>query len=320
MVRCDLGFAGAIGLTAPTMVSDTHVIFDRVLYLERLKRARGASVDVLGHTIAEELAERLALITRDFDRACIIASDPQPIANAITALRKVRVIEVREPPVNDDLKLEPGKFNALFNILDLHAANDVPGQLSQMHRALTPDGLFLSCLFAGETLRELRQSWLAAEVQLTGGASPRVAPMIGVRELGNLLQSAGFALPVADLDRTIVRYADAISLIHEIHSLGMSNNLEGRSRTPVSRRLLGAAASHYQQYFADADGRVRATLEIAWLTGWSPHGSQQQPLKPGSAKTRLADALKVPRPNSEQVNQMRNKRNIRRRHGVAPEL
>ena len=126
-----------------------------------------------------------------------------------------------------------------------------------------------------------------------GGVSPRVAPMIDVRELGGLLQRAGLALPVADLDRTIVRYADAVSLIHEIRELGLSNNLTGRSRTPVSRRLLGAAVNHYQQNFTDPDGRIRATVEVAWITGWAPHESQQQPLKPGSAKARLADALKV---------------------------
>ncbi len=275
------------------MASEPPLIFDRTLYIRRLRRAQVAGVDVLGRTIAEELKERLALITRDFDHACIIAPDPRPSADAMNILGKARAIELRELTSDDDLNLKTQSFDAILNILDLHAANDVPGQLSQIYRALRPDGLFLSCLFAGETLGELRQSWLAAEVQLTGGASPRVAPMIGVRELGNLLQRAGFALPVADLDRTIVRYPDAISLMHEIHRLGMSNNLQGRSFTPVSRRLLGAAASHYQQHFADPDGRVRATLEIAWLTAWSPHESQQQPLKPGSAKMRLAAALKT---------------------------
>jgi hypothetical protein len=163
-----------------------------------------------------------------------------------------------------------------------------------MRRALRPDGLFLACLLAGDSLTELRQSWLAAEVLTTGGVSPRVAPMIGMQELGALLQRAGFALPVADLDRTIVRYADAVSLIHEIRALGYSNPLAGRSRKPVTRGLLGAAVNAYHGNFADADGRIRATLEVAWLTGWAPHESQQQPLKPGSAKARLADALRVP--------------------------
>ena len=155
------------------------------------------------------------------------------------------------------------------------------------------DGLFIGALLGGASLTELRQSWLAAEAAVSGGVSPRVAPMIDVRELGGLLQRAGLALPVADLDRTMVRYADAVALIHEIRELGLSNNLVGRSRTPVSRRLMGAAINHYQQHFADPDGRVRATVEVAWITGWAPHESQQQPLKPGSAKARLADALKV---------------------------
>ena len=178
-------------------------------------------------------------------------------------------------------------------MFDLQTFNDVPGALIQMRRALKPDGLLLACLFAGDTLTELRQSWLAAETVVAGGVSPRVAPMIDMRELGGLLQRAGLALPVADLDRTIVRYADAIGLIHEIRELGLSNNLHGRSRKPVTRGLLGAAVNTYQNNFADADGRVRATVEVAWLTGWAPHESQQQPLKPGSAKARLADALKV---------------------------
>lgn len=276
------------------MTVEPQPVFDRRLYVERIKRARGSAGDALSTTIAAELSERLSLIIRDFDRVLIIAPDPRPIADALASSGRVRGVVCLELPVSDDLQLEAHGFDAVFDILDLHAVNDVPGVLSQIGRALRPDGLFLACLFAGESFTELRQSWLAAEVELTGGATPRVAPMIGVRELGALLQRAGLALPVADLDRTIVRYADAIALIHEIRALGMSNCLLGRSRTPVSRRLLGAAAAHYHQHFSDIDGRIRATLEIAWLTAWSPHHSQQQPLRPGSAKSRLADALRVP--------------------------
>jgi SAM-dependent methyltransferase len=275
-------------------MSDDHQIFDRALYASRLKRKMTHWPHTLAETMAEELAERLTLITRTFERALIIAPWPQTVAEAIKRSAKVKHFVLQEIRESDDLDLAPASFDAIFNILDLHAVNDVPGELAQIFRALTPDGLFLGCLFSGDTLTELRQSWLAAEVDLTGGASPRVAPMIGVRELGGLLQRAGFALPVADLDRTIVRYADSIALIHEISSLGMSNNLLGRSRKPVTRRLLGAAVSHYHEHFADADTRIRATMEIAWATGWSPHESQQIPLKPGSAKLRLADALKVP--------------------------
>lgn len=276
------------------MTGGAAAIFDRPLYVRRLRRARAGGPDILTRTIAAELADRLALITRRFDHVLIIAPDPQPVADVLLASGKVARATTREPSADDDLDIAAASVDGLLNILDLHAVNDVPGQLRQMAAALKPDGLFLACLFAGDTLSELRQSWLAAEGELTGGASPRVAPMISLRELGALLQRAGLALPVADLDRTMVRYGDALALIHEISSLGMSNNLLGRSRVPVTRRLLGAVADHYHHHFADPDGRIRVTLDLAWLTGWSPHESQQQALKPGSAKHRLAEALKVP--------------------------
>lgn len=282
------------GLVGPPDMNATPQIFDRTLYCARLARAGKMGPDILNRTIASELAERLSLITRDFKRACVIAPDPTIIAEAVRQSGRVVVVQEMMPPAAENFGFAESEFDAIFNILDLHAMNDVPGALAQMRRALAPDGLLLAALFAGDTLTELRQSWLAGETVATGGVSPRVSPMISVRELGALLQRAGLALPVADLDRTVVRYADAIALIHEVHALGMSNMLLGRSRTPVSRRLLGAAANAYHANFADPDGRIRATIEIAWLTAWSPHDSQQKPLAPGSAKARLADALKVP--------------------------
>ena len=269
-------------------------IFDRPLYAARLARARDAGPDILSRTIATELVERDELITRDFHRACVIAPDPETAAEALRRTGRIKVIKTLTPPTDEAFGFAAGEFDAVFNLLDLHAMNDVPGALAQMRQALTPDGLLLACLFAGDTLTELRQSWLAAEEEVKGGASPRVAPMIGVRELGALLQRAGLALPVADLDRTVVRYADAIALIHEISALGMANVMLGRSRVPVSRALFGKAAGYYHEHFSDPDTRIRATFELAWLTAWSPHESQQQPLKPGSAKLRLADALRVP--------------------------
>ena len=267
-------------------------LFDRALALARATRKRKAEPNILTTTIAEELAERLGFVNRRFDLACLIAAEPHAIAARLEESGQVKRVEMRLPAASDDLQLEPGRHDAIFSVLDLQHVNDVPGALIQMRRALKPDGFLLACLFAGDTLMELRQSWLAAEAAVMGGVSPRVAPMIDVRELGGLLQRAGLALPVADLDRTIVRYADAVALIHEIRELGLSNMLTGRSRTPVSKRLLAASVNHYQQNFTDADGRIRATVEVAWLTGWAPHESQQQPLKPGSAKVRLADALK----------------------------
>ena len=276
------------------MEANSENIFDRELYLARLERTKSTRPNILSQSIATELAERLEPITREFNHACLVATDPEPIAAAIRASGKVKILEILEPTVSEILPLKANDFDAIFNILDLHLVNDVPGALIQLRHALVPDGLFMSCLFAGQTLNELRQSWLEAEDLVTGGVSPRVAPMIDVREMGGLLQRADLALPVVDLDRTIVRYPDAIALIHEIRSLGLSNPMSGRSRKPVTRNLLGEAISIYQQKFSDEDGRIRATIEVAWATAWAPHESQQKPLKPGSAKFRLADALKVP--------------------------
>jgi len=159
--------------------------------------------------------------------------------------------------------------------------------------ALVPDGLFIGAVLAGDTFSELRQAWTLAEIDVCGGASPRVAPFAGVRDLGGLLQRAGFAMPVTDAERLTVRYADPLALMREIKAMGWSNQLARRSRRPATRTLLARAIDNYAERFADADGRVRATIEIGWLTGWSPGPGQPKPLKPGSAKARLADALGV---------------------------
>jgi SAM-dependent methyltransferase len=269
-------------------------LFDRELYVARLARTRALRPDIISTSVAAELGERLEPISRVFNNACLIAVDAGPIAEALLASGKVNALRIIEPGTSETLPLEPETYDAIFDIFDLHLVNDVPGALIQLRRALLPDGLLMACLFASQTLTELRQSWLEAEESITGGVSPRIIPMIDVRELGGLLQRAELALPVVDLDRTIVRYPDAIALIHEIRALGLSNPMTGRSRKAVTRNLLGEAISIYQQRFSDADGRVRATIEVAWATAWAPHESQQKPLKPGSAKFRLADALKVP--------------------------
>jgi hypothetical protein len=161
----------------------------------------------------------------------------------------------------------------------------------QIRRALRPDGLFLAALIGGETLTELRQSFAAAESEAEGGISPRVAPFADLRDLGALLQRAGFALPVTDIDRVIVRYDSVFELMHDLRRMGATNPLIDRRRMPLRRTTLMRMAEIYGKRFSDADGRVRATFEIMWLSGWAPHSSQQQPLRPGSAKARLADAL-----------------------------
>jgi hypothetical protein len=279
------------------MPSDIKVaaprIFDRPLYLARQAGTTTGARDLLNARIAEELADRLSVITRDFKSVLLIAADADAFAPVVAQSGKVGNLIVRAPATGDALNLGQGEHHAIISLLDLHAVNDVPGYLAQISAALKADGLLMLNFFAGETLVELRDAWLAAEVEMTGGASPRVAPMIALRELGGLLQRANLALPVADMDRLTVRYADALSLMREIKTMGFSNPLIGRSPKFTSRAFLLSAARHYQTRFADPDGRIRTTLDLAWANAWKPDKSQPQPLKPGSAKVRLADALKV---------------------------
>ena len=182
-------------------------------------------------------------------------------------------------------------LDLVVSALALQFVNDLPGTLVQIRRALKPDGLFLAALIGGDTLTELRQAFAAAEAEIEDGISPHVAPFADLRELGTLLQRAGFALPVTDIDRLTVRYASPFALMHDLRRMGASNALVERRRAPLRRATLMRMAEIYAEKFADADGRIRATFEIVWLSGWAPHASQQQPLKPGSAQHRLADAL-----------------------------
>lgn len=258
--------------------------------MARQFKASGAALDLLDARLAEELQDRISLIKRNFDEAILIAPRPQRFVEALQATGKFKKLTTKAPTSADDLDLIPHTCNAIISLLDLHTVNDVPGYIAQVARALQPDGLAIFAFFAGETLRELREAWLQAEQQVTGGASPRVAPMIDLREAGGLLQRAGLALPVADVDRTTLRYADAMSLMREIKVLGYANCLSGRSRKFISAGMLLQAATIYP---SQNDGRIAATIEIAWAMAWKPHASQQQALKPGSAKARLADALKV---------------------------
>jgi SAM-dependent methyltransferase len=189
------------------------------------------------------------------------------------------------------LPFADGAFDLVVSALALHFVNDLPGALIQIKRALRPDGLFLAALLGGETLTELRQSFAAAESEVEGGLSPRVAPFADLRDLGALLQRAGFALPVTDSDCITVRYDSAFALMHDLRRMGAANPLIDRRRTPLRRTTLMRMAEIYAQRFADADGRVRATFELMWLSGWAPHPSQQRPLRPGSAPARLAATL-----------------------------
>ena len=189
------------------------------------------------------------------------------------------------------LPFEEEAFDLVTSALTLQFVNDLPGALTQLRRVLKPDGLFLGAMLGGETLTELRQATLQAEAELYDGASPRVAPFADVRALGGLLQRAGFALPVTDTDVVRVTYETPLHLMRELKAMGASNVLVDRRRIPMTRRFLLRISEIYREQFSEPDGRVRATFEIVTMTGWAPHESQQQPLRPGSASTRLADVL-----------------------------
>jgi SAM-dependent methyltransferase len=189
------------------------------------------------------------------------------------------------------LPFRDGSLDLVVSALALQFVNDLPGALIQVRRALKPDGLLLAALVGGESLAELREAIAAAESEIEGGISPRVAPFADVRELGALLQRAGFALPVVDNERLVVRYDSVFALMRDLRRMGATNVLHERRRRPLRRATLRRMTEIYAKRFSDADGRLRASFEIVWLSGWAPHESQQKPLKPGSATQRLADAL-----------------------------
>jgi SAM-dependent methyltransferase len=282
------------------------LVFDRLLVRRRLMRAlRGGYADFLLRRAIDDLDDRLGTVLRHFSLAVDVSTPTAALAEWLTASGRVDHV-VRLAPIwgetpgplsvvgdAEALPFAPERFDLAVSLLALHSVNDLPGALVQIRRALKPDGLFLGCLLGGATLYELRQAFTQAEAELEGGVSPRVAPFADVSDLGGLLQRAGFALPVADLEPMIVRYADAFGLFRDLRAMGLTNALVHRRKTPLRRVTLLRAAQIYAQRFADADGRVRATFELAWMSGWAPHESQQKALRPGSAQVRLADALGV---------------------------
>lgn len=197
-----------------------------------------------------------------------------------------------DPTGAERLPFAPESLDLVVSALALQFVNDLPGVLAQIRRALKPDGLLLAAMIGGDSLTELRQAFAAAEAECEGGVSPRVAPFADLRDVGALLQRAGFALPVTDVDRVVVRYANAFALMQDLRRMGAANMLVERRRMPSRRATMLRMAEIYAERFADADGRIRATFDIIWLSGWAPHASQQPPLKPGSAKASLAEAVK----------------------------
>ncbi len=277
-------------------------IFDRSLLRARLKRARALGPETfLVERVAGELGERLAAVLRTFDTAVDLGTPGDGLARVVKESGKAATLVraahdaqgggLRVAADEEALPFADASLDLVVSALSLQFVNDLPGTLVQIRRALKPDGLFLAALVGGDSLAELRQAFAQAESEIEGGISPRVAPFADLRELGALLQRAGFALPVVDSDRLTVRYDDVFALMRDLRRMGATNVLTERRRMPLKRATLQRMAEIYAARFADPDGRLRATFEIVWLSGWAPHESQQQPLKPGSARQRLADAL-----------------------------
>jgi SAM-dependent methyltransferase len=281
-------------------------LFDRALLAQRRRRAFALGpVTFLLDRVAEDMAERLSAVRRTFDVVVDLGTPTDAVRRALLAAgaaeRIIAAVPIgggrgtdRAPMVVADeecLPFRDASLDVVVSGLALQFVNDLPGALVQVRRVLKPDGLFLAALVGGNTLVELRQAFAAAEAEVEGGASPRVTPFVDVRTLGALLQRAGFALPVTDVDGVVARYDSPLRLMHDLRRMGATNVLTERRREVLRRRTLRRVVEIYAERFADPDGRLRASFDIIWLSGWAPHESQQQPLRPGSARMRLADAL-----------------------------
>jgi NADH dehydrogenase [ubiquinone] 1 alpha subcomplex assembly factor 5 len=295
-------------------MTDTMTIFDRALVRRHRDRAAAALADhgFLYDDVAARLADRLLDVRRDFATGLDLGCHDGAMARAMRAVGKMPPLFVQAdlapamaqaarastglPTLAADeeyLPLAENSLDLITSCLSLHWVNDLPGALAQMRRALKPDGFLLAAMLGGETLFELRRCLQQAEISLTGGLSPRISPMTDVRDLGALLQRAGFALPVVDSDMIEVTYANAGRLLADLRGMGETNAVLARHKRPASRRLFAEALRLYHQDFAEPDGRVVARFQVLYLTGWAPDAAQQRPLRPGSAAHRLADALKT---------------------------
>ncbi|MFU0505992.1 class I SAM-dependent methyltransferase [Pseudaminobacter sp. NGMCC 1.201702] len=290
-------------------------LLDTALLIARKRRALAQAApgaDFLLARVTEELKDRLGTVERRFSDAVTVFCVTPAARDAVLASGKaesVRRIEAHQSFLGDDpglvaapetLPLEAESIDLAVSLLALHETNDIPGMLIQIRRALRPDGLFLGVMAGAGTLAELRESLLAAETEIHGGASPRVIPFTDVRDAGGLLQRSGFALPVTDVDTVTVRYDTMFELMADLRAMGAANALLDRSRRPGTRLLFQRAAEIYAERFSDADGRIRATFSFVWLSGWAPDASQQKPLKPGSAKMSLAKALEDPKSDDKE--------------------
>jgi len=272
--------------------ANAPVLFDRTLLRARQDRARKqGEVTFLLDRVAEDMAERIGAVKRDFADVADIWT-PGDVLRAPVADRFKSVRRINMDSASEVLPLPPESLDLAVSALAFQFVNDLPGVLAQIRRALRPDGLLLAAFPGGDTLTELRQSFAAAEAECEGGVSPRVAPSADLRDVGHLLQRAGLALPVTDVDPVVVRYDNAFALMRDLRGMGATNILIERRRTPTRRATLLRMAQIYSERFSDSDGRIRATFDIVWLSAWAPHESQPKPLRPGSAKASLEAAVK----------------------------
>lgn len=278
-------------------------VFDRELIARHFARRSGAD-DFVTKLALDDLATRLITVTRDFEAALIMAPDARELpvmgrsANgAFHFERASTVVDAEGATLVDPetLALPRTDYDLIVSVLDLTVVNDVVGFLARLRRHLRPDGLFMAVAIGGASLNELREAWLTAEAEVSGGAFARIAPFIPLADAGGLLQRAGFKLPVTDVETHTVRYGHPLRLMAELKALGAQNPLAERPGKPVSRRLLTTATEAYGALAMDNDGRVRATLELIWMSGWAPHESQQQPARRGSATVSLKDVLEKKR-------------------------
>lgn len=272
--------------TAPTL-------FDRALLAQRQRRAVSLGpAGFLLDRVAGDMGERLAAVMRDFVDVADIWTPGEGLQTRLRGrLPSIRHV-APSGSMQEVLQLAPDTLDLAVSALAFQFVNDLPGLLAQIRRALRPDGLLLAAMIGGDTLTELRQSFAAAEAECEGGISPRVAPFADLRDVGALLQRAGLALPVTDVDRILVRYDNVFALMQDLRRMGATNVLVERRRAPTRRATLLRMAQIYGERFSDSDGRIRATFDVIWLSAWAPHESQQKPLRPGSAKTSLEAAVK----------------------------
>jgi len=283
--------------------TDIIQVFDNNIVRQHRDRAAASYGDhnFLMLEVADRMKERLDEINRDFTAVLDLGAHDGAMGRAINPTSLVsadvsaKMLESaggeRVLLTGETLPFDMASFDLVVSNLSLHWVNDLPGEMVQINRVLKPDGLFLASMFGGDTLHELRDALMLAELEVSGGVSPRISPFADVRDLGGLLQRAQFALPVADADTITVNYASPWSLLGDLRGMGETNAVNDRKKTFTSRRVLMRAMEIYVEKYAGEDGKVPATFQILYMTGWKAHESQQKPLRPGSATTRLADVL-----------------------------